>query len=123
MRATADILSDERKRIAGRMVTTREWLLSDDRIITSWDGTVIAGIDNYGWRLITRCLWASWARTWKGKWKGDVVGAYEYSMWAYSRVVSDDKTPNNSEVCGVTCLAMKILRQKMRRLPSCDCVT
>jgi hypothetical protein len=27
------------------MVTTREWLLSDDRIITSWDGTEIAGID------------------------------------------------------------------------------
>ena len=45
MQATADILSDERRRIGGRMVTTREWLLSDDRIITSWDGTVIAGID------------------------------------------------------------------------------
>ena len=45
MQATADILSDERKRIAGKMVTTREWLLSDDRIVTSWDGTVIAGID------------------------------------------------------------------------------
>lgn len=45
MQATADILSDERKRIAGKMVTTREWLLSDDRIIKSWDGTEIAGID------------------------------------------------------------------------------
>ena len=45
MQATADILSDERRKIGGRMVTTREWLLSDDRIITSWDGTVIAGID------------------------------------------------------------------------------
>lgn len=45
MQATADILSDERKRIGGRMVTTREWLLSDDRIVTSWDGTEIAGID------------------------------------------------------------------------------
>ena len=45
MQATADIISDERKRIAGKMVTTREWLLSDDRIIKSWDGTEIAGID------------------------------------------------------------------------------
>ena len=45
MQATADILSDERRKIGGRIVTTREWLLSDDRIITSWDGTVIAGID------------------------------------------------------------------------------
>lgn len=45
MQATADILSDERRRIGGRMVTTREWLLSDDRIIASWDGTEIAGID------------------------------------------------------------------------------
>ena len=45
MQATADIISDERKRIGGRMVTTREWLLSDDRIIKSWDGTEIAGID------------------------------------------------------------------------------
>lgn len=45
MQATADIISDERRRIGGKMVTTREWLLSDDRIITSWDGTEIAGID------------------------------------------------------------------------------
>lgn len=45
MQATADIISDERRRIGGRMVTTREWLLSDDRIIKSWDGTEIAGID------------------------------------------------------------------------------
>ncbi len=45
MQATADIISDERRKIGGRMVTAREWLLSDDRIITSWDGTVIAGID------------------------------------------------------------------------------
>ena len=45
MQATADILSDERRKIGGRMVTTREWLLSDDRIIKSWDGTEIAGID------------------------------------------------------------------------------
>lgn len=45
MQATADIISDERRKIGGKMVTTREWLLSDDRIITSWDGTVIAGID------------------------------------------------------------------------------
>lgn len=45
MQATADIISDERKRIGGRMVTVKEWLLSDDRIITSWDGTEIAGID------------------------------------------------------------------------------
>lgn len=45
MQATADIISDERRKIGGKMVTTREWLLSDDRIVTSWDGTVIAGID------------------------------------------------------------------------------
>lgn len=45
MQATADIISDERRKIGGRMVTTREWLLSDDRIVTSWDGTEIAGID------------------------------------------------------------------------------
>lgn len=45
MQATADIISDERKRIGGRMVTVKEWLLSDDRIVASWDGTVIAGID------------------------------------------------------------------------------
>ena len=45
MQATADILSDERRRIGGKMVTTREWLLSDDRIIARWDGTEIAGID------------------------------------------------------------------------------
>ena len=45
MQATADIISDERKRIGGRMVTVKEWLLSDDRIIKSWDGTEIAGID------------------------------------------------------------------------------
>jgi len=45
MQATADIISDERKRIGGKMVTTREWLLSDDRIIARWDGTEIAGID------------------------------------------------------------------------------
>lgn len=45
MQATADIISDERRKIGGRMVTAREWLLSDDRIVTSWDGTVIAGID------------------------------------------------------------------------------
>lgn len=45
MQATADIISDERRKIGGKMVTTREWLLSDDRIVTSWDGTEIAGID------------------------------------------------------------------------------
>lgn len=45
MQATADIISDERKRIGGRMVTVKEWLLSDDRIIARWDGTEIAGID------------------------------------------------------------------------------
>lgn len=45
MQATADIISDERRRIGGRMVTVKEWLLSDDRIIKSWDGTEIAGID------------------------------------------------------------------------------
>lgn len=45
MQATADILSDERKKVGGKMVTVCKWLLSDDRIIKRWDGTEIAGID------------------------------------------------------------------------------
>ena len=45
MQATADIISDERKKVNGKMVTVCRWLLSDDRIISSWDGTRIAGID------------------------------------------------------------------------------
>ena len=45
MQATADIISDERKTIKGKRVTVCPWILSDDRIIASWDGTTIAGID------------------------------------------------------------------------------
>jgi hypothetical protein len=51
MQATADIISDERKKIDGKRIVTCRWLLSDDRIITSWDGTKIAGIDKYNPRV------------------------------------------------------------------------
>lgn len=43
--ATADIISDEYKVINHKRTLVREWLLSDDRIIKSWDGSKIAGID------------------------------------------------------------------------------
>ena len=43
--ATADILSDEYKVLNHKRTLVREWLLSDDRIIKSWDGSKIAGID------------------------------------------------------------------------------
>ena len=45
MQATADIISDEYKTIKNKRVMVCPWILSDDRIITSWDGTRIAGID------------------------------------------------------------------------------
>ena len=45
MQATADILSDEYKSINHKKVCMKQWILSDDRIIKSWDGTQIAGID------------------------------------------------------------------------------
>lgn len=45
MQATADIISDEYVTINHKRVLVRRWLLSDDRIIKSWDGTKIAGID------------------------------------------------------------------------------
>lgn len=51
MQATADILSDEQKTINGKKKTTCTWLLSDDRIIKSWDGTKIAGLDKYNPRV------------------------------------------------------------------------
>lgn len=50
MQATADILSDqkERRNRSGEIKTpAMRWLLSDDRIITSWNGSKIAGIDKY----------------------------------------------------------------------------
>lgn len=43
--ATADIISDEYKTINHKKKLIMEWILSDDRIIKSWDGTQIAGID------------------------------------------------------------------------------
>lgn len=51
MQATADLLSDEYKRVMGHKVLHREWVLSDDRIIKSWDGTCIAGIDKLNPRV------------------------------------------------------------------------
>ena len=45
MQATADIISDEYVTINHKKVLVQRWLLSDDRIIKSWDGTKIAGID------------------------------------------------------------------------------
>lgn len=45
MQATADILSDEYRIIEHKKTMTKKWLLADDRIIKSWNGTVIAGID------------------------------------------------------------------------------
>ena len=46
-----DILADEQKTINGKRQTTCTWLLSDDRIIKSWDGTKIAGLDKYNPRV------------------------------------------------------------------------
>ena len=43
--ATADILSDEYKTIDHKRQLSREWVLADDLIIKSWDGSRIAGID------------------------------------------------------------------------------
>lgn len=51
MQATADMLSDEYKRVMGHKVLHCEWVLSDDRIIKSWDGTCIAGIDKMNPRV------------------------------------------------------------------------
>jgi len=45
MQATADLLQDEYETIHHRRVLTKRWILTDDRIIKSWDGTKIAGID------------------------------------------------------------------------------
>lgn len=46
MQATADILSDEYRIINHKKKTmVCPWLLSDDRIIKSWNGTIIAGLD------------------------------------------------------------------------------
>lgn len=45
--ATADIISDEYKSINHKKTLVCRWILSDDRIIKSWDGTKIAGIDKY----------------------------------------------------------------------------
>lgn len=45
MQATADIISDEYAVINHKKVLAKRWILADDRIIKSWDGTKIAGID------------------------------------------------------------------------------
>lgn len=43
--ATADIMSDQYKTVDHKRQLHREWILSDDRIIKSWDGSRIVGID------------------------------------------------------------------------------
>lgn len=43
--ATADIISDKYKKIDKKRQLVRKWILADDRIIKSWDGSSIAGID------------------------------------------------------------------------------
>lgn len=45
MQATADLLADEYKTFHGKKTLINKWVLSDDRIIKSWNGTKIAGID------------------------------------------------------------------------------
>ena len=45
MQATADIISDEFKTINHKRCLVKRWILTDDRIIKSWDGSMIAGID------------------------------------------------------------------------------
>ena len=45
MQATADIISDEYKTIRHKRQLICPWVLSDDRIIKSWNVTCIAGID------------------------------------------------------------------------------
>ena len=54
--ATADILSDEYKVLNHKRTLTKEWLLSDDRIIKSWDGSKIAGIDREKPRIDVRII-------------------------------------------------------------------
>ncbi len=49
--ATADILSDEYQVMNHKRTLVREWILSDDRIIKSWDGSKIAGIDRANPRI------------------------------------------------------------------------
>lgn len=47
MQATADILEDEYTIIHHKRKLSCKWVLSNDRIIKTWDGTEIAGIDKY----------------------------------------------------------------------------
>lgn len=54
MQATADILSDTKDRVdkkCNKVIKGEKWMLSDDRIICSWDGSKIAGIDPYDPRV------------------------------------------------------------------------
>jgi hypothetical protein len=52
--ATADIISDEYKVVNHKRTLTKEWILSDDRIIKSWDGSMIKGIDKQDPRVDVR---------------------------------------------------------------------
>ena len=52
--ATADIISDEYKVINHKRTLTQEWIPTDDRIIKSWDGSKIAGIDRENPRIEIR---------------------------------------------------------------------
>ena len=45
MQATADLLQDEYYAINHKRTCITQWVLSDDSIIKSWDGTKIAGLD------------------------------------------------------------------------------
>lgn len=49
--ATADIMSDTYKTVNHKRQLQREWILSDDRIIKSWDGSRIMGIDKMNPRV------------------------------------------------------------------------
>ena len=45
LQAICDIISDEYTRKSGTKVLAREWVLADDRLVRSFNGSMIAGID------------------------------------------------------------------------------
>ena len=47
LQATADIISDETKIIGGKKMVACRWLLADDCIVRSTDGSRIMGVDKY----------------------------------------------------------------------------
>ena len=47
LQATADIISDEMKIIGGRKTVACQWLLADDCIVRSTNGSQIMGVDKY----------------------------------------------------------------------------